>query len=170
MYGIAQNYLSVKHWYAYLVFCFALVCIQLLICRRNRVPLRKSLLTCILIIYLEFVAVVTLLGREPASEFKAKPIFLWSWHEMIVNHSQVQLEQIVLNILLFFPIGILLFWRNKIHLKQALVVGTVLSAVIEILQLVTRRGLFEWDDILHNTLGCVLGCIVGELMWRRKRR
>ena len=36
--------------------------------------------------------------------------------------------------------------------------------VYEILQLVLKRGLFEFDDIMNNSIGCMLGCMFGNLV------
>ena len=33
-----------------------------------------------------------------------------------------------------------------------------ISLIIELTQLMSRRGLFEFDDVIHNTLGALLGC------------
>lgn len=41
-----------------------------------------------------------------------------------------------------------------------------LSAAIEILQLITARGLCEFDDIIHNMIGAVIG--IGIVMIGRK--
>lgn len=41
-----------------------------------------------------------------------------------------------------------------------------LSMSIEVIQLVFRLGLFEWDDMIHNTLGCVLGTVIIEKAYR----
>lgn len=38
--------------------------------------------------------------------------------------------------------------------------GVLISAVIETSQLIFMRGLFEWDDMIHNGLGCMVGCLV----------
>ena len=38
--------------------------------------------------------------------------------------------------------------------------GIGLSSAIEIVQLVSHRGLFELDDIIHNTLGTILGYLI----------
>ena len=38
----------------------------------------------------------------------------------------------------------------------------MISAVIETSQLVFMCGLFEWDDMIHNGLGCMVGCLVGD--------
>lgn len=38
------------------------------------------------------------------------------------------------------------------------------SAAIEITQLLTHRGLFEFDDIIHNTFGAFLGLFLFSLI------
>ena len=45
-------------------------------------------------------------------------------------------------------------------------VGIAVSSAIEISQLLLCRGLFEFDDIIHNSLGCMLGCLLGNRMLR----
>lgn len=37
------------------------------------------------------------------------------------------------------------------------IVGCCLSIIIEGLQLITSRGLCETDDVIHNTLGAMIG-------------
>lgn len=46
--------------------------------------------------------------------------------------------------------------------------GLLLSATIEVTQLIFRLGLFEWDDMIHNTLGCVLGTFIIEKLINKK--
>ena len=43
-------------------------------------------------------------------------------------------------------------WRWK-----GLWVAARLSIVIELLQLITARGLCEFDDVIHNMVGAVIG-------------
>ena len=43
----------------------------------------------------------------------------------------------------------------------------MISAVIEVSQLVFMRGLFEWDDMIHNRIGCMVGCIGTNALWKR---
>ena len=40
--------------------------------------------------------------------------------------------------------------NHKIKWYQALVIGILMSATIELSQLIFMRGLFEWDDMIHN--------------------
>jgi glycopeptide antibiotics resistance protein len=55
---------------------------------------------------------------------------------------------------MFLPVGILAghLWKWK-----GLWVAAGLSIVIEHLQLVTSRGLCEFDDVIHNMIGAVIG-------------
>ena len=41
----------------------------------------------------------------------------------------------------------------------ALITGLLMSICIEVIQLVFHRGLFEFDDMIHNTLGAVIGIV-----------
>lgn len=75
----------------------------------------------------------------------------------------MQKEQILTNVVVFVPVGVLAgrIWRWK-----GLLVAVGLSAAIEILQLITARGLCEFDDIIHNMIGAVIG--IGIVMIGRK--
>ncbi len=65
--------------------------------------------------------------------------------------------QIKANILMFIPVGLLLFptagWKS-------VPTGFFLSLVIELLQLLFRRGFSELDDVLFNTAGVLIGCCI----------
>lgn len=66
----------------------------------------------------------------------------------------MQQNQILTNVIMFVPVGMLsgLLWKWR-----GLWVAAGLSIVIELLQLVTSRGLCEFDDVLHNLIGAVIG-------------
>ena len=76
------------------------------------------------------------------------------------------LKEDILNIVLLLPLGGLLsfVFDKKIRWWQGLLCGIVVSLGIEILQLVLKRGLFEFDDIMNNSIGCMLGCMFGNLV------
>ena len=93
---------------------------------------------------------------------------------MIVNHSWSLLVENLLNIILLFPMGILLpvILDSRLRPSMVYLMGVVISAVIETSQLIFKRGLFEWDDMIHKGLGCMLGCLVMNAAmkkWRRRR-
>ena len=53
---------------------------------------------------------------------------------------------------------------------KVVLIGFLLSASIEIAQLVFRIGLFEFDDMIGNTLGCLIGAMVGKLIRKKKKK
>jgi glycopeptide antibiotics resistance protein len=57
--------------------------------------------------------------------------------------------------------------RGKQAFGRVVLMGFLLSLTIEILQLVTKRGMFEFDDLFHNTLGVAIGCWI---WWKVKNR
>ena len=75
----------------------------------------------------------------------------------------MQQNQILANVIMFLPVGVL---AGRIWRWRGLWVAAGLSVGIEILQLITARGLCEFDDIFHNMIGAVIG--VGIVMIGRK--
>lgn len=62
---------------------------------------------------------------------------------------------------------------RDVRIRDSFIAGFLISAVIELCQLVFRRGLFEWDDMIHNGLGCMVGSLLMNLLlekWRDSRR
>ena len=80
------------------------------------------------------------------------------------------LQEILLNCILLMPVGCLLplIYAYKVRLRTTFAIGFGISAVIEVSQLVFCRGLFEWDDMIHNSLGCMFGCVLME-KWLKSR-
>lgn len=68
------------------------------------------------------------------------------------------------NIILFLPIGILLPLVSKFFLNALNVIVTTLlvSVIFECLQLIYNLGDFTLDDVIYNTIGG----IIGYLIWR----
>lgn len=108
--------------------------------------------------YAFLVLVETLLIRKPFVGSHFQPELFWSWRVW-----ETQKQQILANVNMFIPIGMLAGWIWK---WKGLWFAVGLSVVIEALQLVTSRGLCEIDDVVHNCLGAVIG--VGVVMLTRK--
>ena len=69
--------------------------------------------------------------------------------------------QVYMNIMLFVPLGYLLpyifpWFRAKVRIRPA-VTCFVVSFCIENLQLIARRGFYDMDDLVSNTIGGVFG-------------
>lgn len=126
----------------------------------------------------------TVLFRTVKDEYLMNTEWLWSYRKALVMpdglmslfNGTVRIkrpdiwESILLNILLFIPMDYLLpFVFEKLKGWQVLVISFLLSVLTEAVQLVFRLGLFEFDDIINNTLGAVIGlgiytCIVRRLV------
>lgn len=66
---------------------------------------------------------------------------------------------IIGNILIFLPIGFTLTEHKKARLNKfsIIVVGLILSFVIECIQYIWKLGVFEVDDLIHNMFGTYIG-------------
>lgn len=63
-----------------------------------------------------------------------------------------------MNIIAFVPVGFLAGYAiKKMTLKKVIFVGLCISISIETMQLLFHRGLSEVDDVIHNTIGCIIG-------------
>ncbi len=66
--------------------------------------------------------------------------------------------EMLMNVLVFVPLGILLCAAFRgIKWWQSLLLGMCFSISIELLQFVFKRGTTEIADVIHNTLGCLIG-------------
>lgn len=63
--------------------------------------------------------------------------------------------QIYMNVFLFIPFGF--FLRRP--LMKTLILALIYSSIIETAQYLFHLGLCELDDVFHNTLGAVIGCL-----------
>ena len=82
-----------------------------------------------------------------------------------MENSQPLLKENLLNMILLFPMGLLLpvMCGKRLSWWKGFLSGAAVSAAIEICQLVFCRGLFEWDDMIHNGIGCMAGCLFGGI-------
>lgn len=125
----------------------------------------KKWATGLLIGYVLFILGETVLFRTPFDGQHFQAQLFWSYKVW-----EIQKEQIIANILLFIPLGVLAgcLWKWK-----GILIGLGVSMIVEILQLISDRGLCEFDDILHNTLGAFIGIsiyMLVETVSKRKRR
>lgn len=67
----------------------------------------------------------------------------------------------IMNVVVFLPVGILLgFAFRSMTWWKALLIGCGISVSIEAMQFFFHRGFAETDDVIHNTIGCVLGYLL----------
>lgn len=106
--------------------------------------------------YIFIILSITLATREPASTQSFCFIPFASVYEYF--HGQVEkLRESVMNLVLFYPLGLLLGSVSK--KKGIICVGLFLSLCIEVSQFIWKLGYAETDDVIHNTLGVAIGVL-----------
>ena len=107
---------------------------------------------------------------------------LWSYRAIEEGRADL-LPENIMNVVVFIPIGLILGSRLRVKgsstserlrvgerssgmatksMKWLMVaiIGCGISVTIEALQFIFMRGFSEVDDVMHNTLGCILGYIL----------
>ena len=121
-------------------------------------------------IYMVFLLGGTVLNREIGEEYLIEWVPFWSYADLLREWSEPLAIQIVYNVLVFIPWGILLpeIVSAKRKLRFVVLSAVGISLVIEVTQLVFKLGLFEFDDVFHNTLGAVIGYGLWHAFKKRK--
>ena len=82
----------------------------------------------------------------------------WSYMALSQGGRNDLIIDNVMNIVVFLPIGLLLGAAfTKMKLWMVILVGVCISSSIEAMQFLLHRGFSEVDDVIHNTLGCLIG-------------
>lgn len=100
----------------------------------------------------------TVFIRKPFIGSHFQPELFWSWRQWIVQRNQI-----LTNVVMFVPVGVIAGWLWR---WKGLWIAAGLSLLIEVLQLVSGRGLCEFDDVIHNCLGAAIG--IGIIMLVRR--
>lgn len=100
----------------------------------------------------------------------------FSSYTAVKNGSSRALLEIVGNIVLFIPIGVISALFLRLNIKRSLLVGFTISLIIECCQWFFWLGSFEFDDLIHNTIGSGAGAALvvhtslGEKLKLRNRK
>lgn len=155
-----------KKWSKYEILAFSVILLLIVIIMayclwKKKLNIIQAGAVVAMVIFLGIVFGSTVFTRtSTVRQYELMP--LWSWRAIIRYHDWGLLKEDLLNCILLLPAGALLpvITNRKVKWYQALVFGVLISAVIETSQLIFMRGLFEWDDMIHNGLGCMVGCLV----------
>lgn len=150
-----------------IILCNMFIYIYTLISHK-KISLTQRIFIMLFVVYACFMYMITIEKREPGSRNEI--------HLMLdfgnLKGDYLQIQQAIycmLNFVFFVPLGIILsvlqkhknfFHRVSIVLLQSFLV----SMIIEVLQLVTRRGYFETTDIVINTAGGFAGGIIAAVV------
>ena len=149
-------------WIIPALICFA---IGYLHYRRGKLRLRSCLALAMLVFYLGFVFSLTIFSRTVSKDIQMELALFWSY-KMIARGDKYMFFEVFWNVVLFMPYGFLASIHSRSKAKWTVFMsGSLLSVAIELTQLFTHRGLFEYDDIVHNTLGTAVGialCLIAS--------
>ena len=120
--------------------------------------------------YIATVLWITLFSRF-GDGYRGFLLPLHSYVEILKGEWRPLLENIG-NIALFIPLGVAL---QSIGVRDVKKAGILASLTIEVLQFTFALGTFECDDLIHNTLGAIIGAwcvgkIGGEIRLRSQMR
>lgn len=106
-----------------------------------------------------FVVLYATLVRGGYYAGRSNLVPLSSYRQAWYQFNVTEWRNLILNICMFVPLGILLpmgirFFRKAYRTYLA---GFLMSVAIESVQLVAKRGVFETDDIINNTVGGIVG-------------
>ena len=133
----------------------------------RKFPWKKVLLTLALVGYLVVVCYVTLFRSGHMGTRHGNLHLFRAWREAWNSFSERQWMNVLLNIAMFVPLGILLPLMKKRLQKWywMLPAGFLTSLFIEAVQYLCHRGVFDVDDLFCNTLGAMLGFWVVMMAW-----
>lgn len=116
--------------------------------------------------YVALVLCTTIIFRTEYDEMK----YVLSPFKSYRGFYNQLLAQNILNVVLFMPIGFCVGAAlRKKHLWSVIKIGAALSLSIEAVQLISKRGVCNIDDVIHNTLGCILGFACFLLCYKMAR-
>ena len=123
----------------------------------------KSIAAALAAAYMFIVLTITVFKRGPTDLPKNYFPPFWAYG-MIISKSKIARDlaiQIIMNVIMLVPLGFLIPFFIE---KKPIIFGAVCSLIIELVQLVTKRGYFEIDDIIHNTIGITIGFVCYKLL------
>lgn len=137
------------------VFCLGLV--VFIAWKGFKTGLRYSaILLLIEYVFLIFCSTVIFRATSVTRQYDFHPF--WSY-KAIQDGRENLLAENIMNVIVFIPVGMILGSLLKVKGSWliALLIGCSISVTIESLQFFLMRGFSEVDDVMHNTLGCLLG-------------
>lgn len=167
---------SLERWFdpnipmEYIIFSFSVLCIVVaigFIAYRGK-KMKKFVMGALAIEYYFLVLCSTVICRTASvsKRLELKPFYNYVdiWNGVDFKRT---LMEVLLNVALFVPIGFLLGGIIPKGFLKVLLSGCLLSIMIELLQLASGRGLCETNDVVHNTIGCMLGYAAAMVLKKR---
>lgn len=160
-----------------LFFCVIIITIGLL---SNRIVNKSRFIIRVLFIeYLLLILLSTIVcrGAQSFDYARLELVPFWTYRAVLDNVPGVSVWDIILNVLLFIPLGLFtkaLFPNTT--LIRMVIISVICSVFIETNQYLFEKGIAQIDDVLHNALGGIIGWFIAGLLlniqakYRRKNK
>lgn len=153
----------------YYIIALPLILVTGLVCFCKERNVLVSAAWAFLVGYVFLIFSSTVLAREVKAEYDYDFRLFWSYIAIKDGRQDILFLNIA-NVLMLMPVGFFIGGIGVAGCVKAAFIGVGISGVIEFFQLILKRGMFEFDDIVHNTLGCVLGYLIYRMFkWIRER-
>ena len=172
----------------FMIVLSTVVMLPVLLCILRWKPLVRGTALIVFAVYILGNLSFTILNRSPGYFGEAPAFFnyrqafdldfsLWDTLRLLpeglgetLSHihisSYTYAREVFLNILLYIPMGYLLpfiFKPMRYSVTACTLAGFLCSCATEYAQLRWGLGCFQVDDIVNNTIGCLIGFIVGTV-------
>ena len=135
------------------VLCFVALTAVFLLIERKHLHFANILFAVAAAAYGTFLLTITLLGRAEGNTSRWDGLF--STYIRAFSGEPWAIHDIFYNIILFIPVGLLTARCRR--LRIAIPILLIIPLCIELLQLITTRGVFEITDIINNFIGGLIG-------------
>lgn len=155
-----------------LIFGTVFVCLTVRCKSAGAQKILKAIWIVLLIVYASALIWMALIDRSAGDTRSLNLTLFSSYRFMLTRYNSFDIvKQIIDNILVFVPLGILLpaAYSAKHDTKNYIFVvftGMAVSLIIESLQYIFSIGFSEIDDIFNNAWGCAVGCGIYALTSR----
>lgn len=153
--------ISPQYRYLNLIIAIILLLSLLFLKYKRHISIRKVLGYETLGVWLCLILGITVFGRQSEVQSEVDFSVIGTIITKLRTNIDTRLE-VLFNLFMLFPIGVAqnLINKNSIHLCRYWLMGSTISIVIEVLQLILHKGTFELVDILGNSIGYVMGLLV----------
>ena len=145
-----------------LLLLIALCVLSVVLYRSGKYDKTKLIVSIVLSVYVVLLLYFTVFGRYSHPEYTYQIYFFKSYRYLFEQFDRQNIRQIIINIAMMIPFGLLLpvLMKNKHKYLLTLLFALLLILFIEIMQMVMQCGTFEVDDVVNNLLGAVIGLLL----------
>lgn len=110
-------------------------------------------------IFLLFCSTVIFRATGATRQYDFHPFWSYDRPDLLIEN--------IMNVIVFIPVGMILgsLLRVKGSWLVVLLIGCSISVTIEALQFCFMKGFSELDDVMNNTVGCIVGYILVKGVW-----